>query len=89
MPREIDASREVPMPVTVVRCSNPGCRAEADAKIAAPWKDGAFSELKTYGYSCGDHAEAMIAYAHRRPKPALLSGGESVGAIAAYELPQN
>lgn len=74
------------MPVTVVRCSNPGCRAEAEVKIAAPWKDGMFSELKTYGYSCPEHAGAVVAIAEKRPKPGHLSPGESVGAIAAYEL---
>ncbi|MDR3637766.1 MAG: hypothetical protein P4L84_28425 [Isosphaeraceae bacterium] len=74
------------MPVTVVRCSNPGCRAEAEAKIAAPWKDGAFSELKTYAYSCPEHAEVLIAYAEKRPKPGHYSPGETVGPIATYEL---
>lgn len=74
------------MPVTVVKCSNPGCRAEAKAKVAAPWKDGAFSELKTYGYTCPECAGAVIAYAEKRPKPPRLSAGESVGAIATYEL---
>lgn len=74
------------MPFTVVRCSNPGCRAEAEAKIAAPWKDGAFAELKTYGYACSEHAAAIVAYANMRPKPGHYSAGESVGAISTYEL---
>lgn len=74
------------MPVTVVRCSNPGCRAEAKAKIAAPWKDGAFAELKTYGYTCPEHAEAVVAYAQQRPKPTRFSPGETVGPISSYAL---
>lgn len=74
------------MPVTVVRCSNPGCRCEAEAKIAAPWKDGAFSELKTYGYSCPEHTEAVVAYAEKRPKPAHYPPGETVGPINSYGL---
>ena len=76
------------MPVTVVRCSSPHCQAEAEAKIAAPWKDGAFSELKTYGYACAQHTDAVMADAQRRTKPERFSPGESVGPIAAYELPR-
>ena len=76
------------MPVTVVRCTNPGCHAGASSKIAAPWKGGVFSELKTYGYACPDHAEAVINYAMKRPKPSHLPAGESVGEIGAHELYQ-
>lgn len=74
------------MPVTVVRCSNPGCCAEAEAKIAAPWKDGAFSELKTYGYACPEHTEAVVASAQKRLKPTHYSPGETVGPIKSYAL---
>ncbi len=40
---------------TFVRCSEPGCGAPATHKIAAPWSDGRFTELKTYGFSCLEH----------------------------------
>lgn len=74
------------MPVTVVRCSHSGCRSEASRKIAAPWKDGSFSELKTYGYACPDHSDAVLGYAQKRPKPGYFSPGETIGAIGVYEL---
>jgi hypothetical protein len=77
------------MPVTIVRCSNPGCQATASKKIAAPWKDGAFSELKTYAYACGAHPDAMLDYAHKRPKPSHYSPGEWVGEIGVYDLPSS
>jgi hypothetical protein len=74
------------MPVTVVRCSNAGCQATASSKIAAPWKYGDFSELKTYGYSCADHSKSVIEYARKRPKPSHFSQGEWVGEIGVFDL---
>lgn len=74
------------MPMTVVRCSMPDCLGEATSKIAAPWRGGHFSEPKTYAYACPDHAERAMDYAERRPKPAHLSPGESVGDLAAYPI---
>jgi len=76
------------MPATIVRCSNPGCHTLASSKIAAPWKGGSFSELKTYGYCCHDHSDALISYAQRRPKPEHFAPGEWVGEIAVYDLPR-
>jgi hypothetical protein len=76
------------MPVTVVRCTNPGCHAAASSKIAAPWKYGVFSELKTFGYTCADHSEAVIKYAEKRPKPSHFSPDEWVGEIGLYDLAQ-
>ena len=43
------------MPRTVVGCSLPECNEPASYKIAAPWSDGSFSELKTFGHACADH----------------------------------
>ncbi len=74
------------MPVTIVKCSVPGCGGDAEAKIAAPWKDGAFAELKTYGYTCAEHAQTMISYAEKRAKPKSLPPGESLGALGTYAL---
>jgi hypothetical protein len=76
------------MPKTIVKCSSPGCREDAESKIAAPWKDGSHAELKTYGFACSDHSETVIAYAQRRPKPRYLAPSESVGGIGTYDLGQ-
>ena len=74
------------MPTTIVRCSMPGCQEAATQKIAAPWQNGRFSELKTYGFACPAHADSVLLIAERRPKPRLPTPGESVGGIAAYDL---
>jgi hypothetical protein len=74
------------MPATIVRCSVPRCGEAAESKVAAPWKGGSFSELKTYGYTCGQHFAEMIEYAKNRPKPTRLPPGESVGEIGTYTL---
>lgn len=74
------------MPVTVVRCTNPGCHSAASSKIAAPWNYGAFSELKTFGYTCADHSEEVIKYAQQRPKPSHSTPDEWVGEIGVYDL---
>jgi hypothetical protein len=75
------------MSKTIVRCSKDGCRANAESKIAAPWRAGVFSELKTYGYACPKHTNDVLAYAEQRPKPSSITPDESVGAIGIYELP--
>jgi hypothetical protein len=75
------------MTETVVQCSHPGCRQAATHKVAAIWQDGRFSELKTYGFACPSHAEAVVADARRREAYAL-SPGESVGDVSTYPLPQ-
>ena len=74
------------MPKTVVKCSMPGCKEAAAAKVASPWKDGSNAELKTYGYTCSAHAEPVVSFAQKRPQPRHLSPSETVGAIAAYPL---
>ena len=43
------------MSSTIVRCNVAGCGEPAAYKIAAPWSDGAFTELKTYGHACSEH----------------------------------
>ena len=76
------------MPRTIVRCTKAGCRANAETKIAAPWKGGKFAELKTFGYACHDHTADVLTYAEARPKPWSMEADESVGAIATFELPE-
>ena len=54
------------MTTTVVRCSAPDCREPATYKIAAPWSDGRFSELKTYGHACPEHLGTVFRAAEQR-----------------------
>src|SRR4051794_653513 len=61
--------RRPPMPVTVVQCSQPGCRAEATYKVASPWQEGTFSEMQTLGYCCPAHVEKVVAFVSLRLKP--------------------
>jgi hypothetical protein len=70
-----------------VYCSMSGCENAADVKIAAPWKEGRFAELKTYGYACHACAPEALELAKKRAnKPLHLSEGETVGEIAEYEV---
>ena len=71
---------------TTVQCEIPGCGEPATHKIAAPWSDGRFSELKTYGFACAQHvgevcAKAEVRWLDYEPVPS-----ESVGAIAIYRF---
>jgi hypothetical protein len=50
----------------VVRCSWPECREPAIYKVAAPWIDRCYSELKTYGFACVDHVEDVFRGAEAR-----------------------
>ncbi len=76
------------MPVTVVRCSLPGCQESASYKIAAPWTDGAFSELKTYGHACSEHLGAVFREAEARWKSYKPEPGESIEEIGIYRYEQ-
>jgi hypothetical protein len=44
----------------------PDCDAAAKYKIAAPWSDGQFKELKTYGHACADHLVPIFRDAEDR-----------------------
>jgi hypothetical protein len=68
----------------VVRCSEPDCREPACYKIAAPWKDGRFSELKTYGFACAEHLKDVIRRAEARWLEYDPVKGESVQDIGIY-----
>jgi hypothetical protein len=51
---------------TTVLCEISGCGAPARRKIAAPWSDGRFAELKTYGFACVDHVPDVCRLAAMR-----------------------
>ena len=73
------------MDKTIVRCDLIDCGEPASHKVAAYWSDGRFAELKTYGFACPDHVEAVCRKAEVRwlnydPVP-----GEVVGGIAIYQ----
>jgi len=69
---------------TVVRCTEPGCDAPATHKIAAPWSDGRFSELKTYGFACGEHIGNVLRDAEARWLSYEPVPGEAVHDIGIY-----
>ncbi len=68
----------------VVGCSEPGCSEPAQYKIAAPWTDGRFWELKTYGFSCADHLRDVLRSAEARWLDYEPVAGESVHDIGIY-----
>jgi hypothetical protein len=74
------------MPTTVVKCSLPDCEEAATSKVAAPWSDGRFSELKTFGFACPAHAEAVVSDARGRLRSHRHAADESVGDIDLYPL---
>lgn len=74
------------MPTTVVRCSVAGCSVAAAYKIAAPWSDGQFAELKTYGHACPDHLGQVFREAEQRKADYQLAPGESIEEIGIYRF---
>ena len=76
------------MPMTVVRCSVPDCHEPANYKIAAPWSDGQFSELKTYGHACPEHLGAVFRDAEQCRQQYHPSPGETVEEIGIYRYEQ-
>jgi hypothetical protein len=73
---------------TLVCCSVAECREPASYKIAAPWSDGSFSELKTYGHACSDHLGEVFRDAERRRMAYHPSPGETVEEIGIYRYEQ-
>jgi hypothetical protein len=71
---------------TTVHCSHPGCHSEATTKIASPWTYRQFAELKTYGFACPAHIDAVLDAAHDRSTSVQVSEGEKVGTISTYEI---
>jgi hypothetical protein len=76
------------MPTTTVRCTAPDCREPASYKIAAPWSDGSFSELKTYGFACSNHLGTVFRAAEERQHAYSPSTGETVEEIAIFRFEQ-
>lgn len=76
------------MRTSLVRCSLEGCREPASYKIAAPWTDGQFTELKTYGHACTDHIGAVFAEAEQRREAYQPLPGETVEEIGIYRYEQ-
>lgn len=73
---------------TTVNCSHADCTEPAAYKIAAPWSDGRFSELKTYGLACSDHLGAIFRAAEARRQAYQPAPGESVEEIGIYRYEQ-
>jgi len=76
------------MPSTVVHCNVPACGQSASYKIAAPWSDGAFIELKTYGYACSDHLGVVFREAEQRRETYVPLPSETVEEIGIYRYEQ-
>jgi hypothetical protein len=76
------------MPTKTVRCSVPECREPASYKIASPWSDGSFSELKTYGFACSNHLGQVFRAAEARQSDYPPSTGEAVEELAIFRYEQ-
>ena len=66
----------------------PDCREVATYKIAAPWSDGRFAELKTYGLACSDHLGPVFRAAEQRREEYHPSPGGRVEEIGIYRYEQ-
>jgi hypothetical protein len=77
-----------PMPPTIVRCTMPECREAATYKIAAPWSDGRFTELKTYAHACSDHLGLVFREAEERREAYQPTAGETIEEIGIYRYEQ-
>lgn len=67
-------------------CSAPGCALPATLKIASVWSDGRFSELKTYGLACAEHARELLDAAHRKQAATRLAEGETLDPPGLFRL---
>ena len=76
------------MPKTVVRCLMSDCGEPATYKIAAPWSDGRFSELKTYGHACSDHLGLIFRDAEARWLAYEPAPGETIEEIGIFKYDQ-
>ena len=68
----------------IVRCSITDCGEPAEYKVAAPWNDRRFSELKTYGFACADHIHDVLRSAEARWLDYEPVPGESVQDAGIY-----
>ena len=69
-----------------VCCSSPECTEPAVYKIARPWSDGVFNELKSYGLACADHLGPVFKGAQARKKDYKPGEAETFGQIGIYKL---
>jgi len=76
------------MPSKIVRCTHAGCEEPAVYKVAAPWSDGVFTELKSFGLSCADHLGPVFRAAEGRRKEYHPTEAETVGNIGIYKYEQ-
>lgn len=76
------------MATQIVRCISPSCEENAVYKIASPWSDGVFNELKSFGFACADHLGPVFRAAEDRRKAYHPSPGEVVGEIGIYKYEQ-
>jgi hypothetical protein len=72
------------MSSNVVRCSLRNCSEPAAYKVAAPWSDCTFSELKSYGHACLHHLGQVFRAAEDRRATYPPAPGESVDEIRIY-----
>ncbi len=68
-----------------VCCSDPSCTEPAVYKIAAPWSNGVFNELKSFGFACADHLGPVFKQAESRRKVYHPTEAETVGVIGIYK----
>jgi hypothetical protein len=67
-----------------VKCGIPDCENAAAYKVAAPWRTGSFSELKSYGLACDEHYGTALQEAKQRARTHPPSPEEVVGEIGIY-----
>jgi len=67
-------------------CQAPGCQQPAVYKVAAPWSDRHWTELKNYGVSCGAHAQEQLEAARQKQRDLHLAKGEQVHQARLYRL---
>jgi hypothetical protein len=71
---------------STVHCSLEECREAATYKIAAPWANGPFSELKTYGFACGGHVREVFRDAEGRWLEYEPVRGETVQELGVFHF---
>lgn len=67
-------------------CHVVGCQSGPRYKLAAPWTNGASSELKSYGLTCEEHLPERLARARASRAGLVLGEGEYVGEVAVYRF---
>lgn len=76
------------MSTTIVRCTLSHCEEPAAYKVAAPWSDGSFTELKTYGYACSEHLGPVFRAAEGRQETYAPTPAETIEELGIYKYEQ-